>query len=80
MQFACMKMNGYYPAPVSESDLFLTPVAEGAGRMRGTLALTSSHHPLEARQIVGELGVTEVIGRFERGGSCDARAESGAWR
>ncbi len=60
MQFACMKTKGYYPALASESDLFPITVAQGVGRMRGTFALSSSHHPLEARQMVGALGTAEV--------------------
>lgn len=63
MQFACMKMKGYYPPLVSESDLW--------DRMRGTFALSSSHLPLEAQQMVGDLGTTKVTGYLAACGRYD---------
>lgn len=84
MQFACMKMKGYYPAPVSESDLLPINFAEGVSRMRGTFALSSSHHPLEARQMVGTLGTVEVTELFageDVGADLGLRADgTGRWQ
>lgn len=55
LQFACMVEKGYYPGQSSALGLL-----EDAGRMRGTFALSSAQHPLEARQMIGELGASEV--------------------
>lgn len=56
MQFVCMVEKGYYPA---ESELLL-PLPRDAGRMRGTFALLSAWHPLEAQRLIGALGAFEV--------------------
>lgn len=57
VQFSCMVQKGYYPA---DSELTLDSGGVGVGRMRGTFTLSSSTHPLEAREMVRRLGTSEV--------------------
>eukprot|EP00752_Nemacystus_decipiens_P017729 g15897.t1 len=54
LQFACMVEKGYYPG----QSAFFGPDLD-AGRMRGTFAISSAQHPLEAQQMIGELGAVE---------------------
>lgn len=50
-----MVEKGEYP---SQSELL--SLAGETGRMRGTFALSSAQHPLEAKRMISELGASEV--------------------
>ncbi|CBJ30870.1 conserved unknown protein [Ectocarpus siliculosus] len=60
LQFVCMVQKGYYPS--NSVTTTSTAIYPGEGRIRGTLALSSSQHPQEARNLVSQLGASTTDG------------------
>ncbi|CAM9309659.1 unnamed protein product, partial [Ectocarpus sp. 12 AP-2014] len=60
LQFVCMVQKGYYPS--NSVTTTSTAIYPGEGRIRGTLALSSSQHPQEARNLVSQLGASAAGG------------------